>query len=65
MQQPYKPRVGDFRISKEVVDGKRWVWRFELDGTWQFITSLTELQAGDFVANKNFIQASDKYDYWR
>jgi hypothetical protein len=32
----YQPRVDDYHIAKAVdFEGKRWVWRFEIDGGWR------------------------------
>ncbi len=65
-QQPYRPKHGDFRISKEPTkEGFRWIWQYQIDNSWLFTASKSELAERDFVATKQRVHADSKYDYWR
>lgn len=65
----YQPRVDDIRVAKvpETLDGenKHWIWRFEIDGRWEFVAAKTEVETGDYVRDLEWEAEDDTYDYWR
>ncbi len=62
----YSPRVGDYRVSTALDgEGRHLVWRFEIDGVWEFEKALGEMEAGDLVAEKDLLHEDDEFAYWR
>ncbi len=62
----YSPHVGDYRTSRpHMVEKKYYVWRYEIDGHWEFVSAMDEEQAGDFMADKTWLDEDEQYLYWR
>jgi len=41
------------------------IWRFEIDGRWEFVEALDEMEAGEYVETREWEAEDDTYDYWR
>jgi hypothetical protein len=62
----YSPHIGDYRTSRpHRVEKKYYVWRYEIDGHWEFVSAMDEEQAGDFMADKTWLAEDEQYLYWR
>jgi len=61
----YTPHVDDYRIEKALDGlGKHWIWRFEIDGRWEFVAAKDEMEAEVFVEQKDWLAEDEKYEYW-
>ncbi len=64
--QPYRPKHGDFRIAKQPTpEGIFWIWCYQIDSSWLFVSSMSLAAAGDFTAKRQKAHEDSQYEYWR